>query len=66
VAAERVSFTRKSSGGTCGRVQRLIEERAPVLESLELSLMDGGRIKVNGPPWRLVARRRWRNGRDFE
>jgi hypothetical protein len=44
----------------------LMEEMAPVLESPELSLTDGGQIKVNGPPWRLVARRRWRNGWDFE
>ena len=48
---------REFYGGARGRVRRLMEEMAPVLESPKLYLMDGGQIKVNGPPWRLVARR---------
>jgi hypothetical protein len=47
-------------------MQKEIEDRAPVLESLELDLTDSGWIKVNGPLWQPVARRRWRNGQDFK
>jgi hypothetical protein len=43
-----------------------MEDLASVFESPELDLMDGGWIKVNGPPWGLVARRWWQNDRDFE
>ena len=41
-----------------------IDNLTPVLESLELDLTNGGRIKVNGPLWQSAA---WRwNRRDFE
>jgi hypothetical protein len=65
-AAQCVNCTRETFGGACGRVRRRMEQLAPVLESPELPLTDGVRIKVNGLPWRLVARRRWWNGRNFE
>ena len=64
--AQRMKFTRETSGGSCGRVRRFMEKLAPVLESPDLPLTDGGRMKLNGFPWRLVARWRWRNGRNFE
>jgi hypothetical protein len=65
-AAERVSFTRKTPGGAWGHVRLNMEQMPPVLESPKLPLMNSGQMKVNRSLWRLVARRRWRNGRDFE
>jgi hypothetical protein len=65
-AAERVSFTRKTLGRACGHVRLNMEQMPPVLESPELPLMNSGQMKVNRSLWWLVARRRWRNSRDFE
>jgi hypothetical protein len=62
-----VHLTRKSLSGAWGHVWQGMEDLAPVLESMKLDLTDGGWIKVIGPPWWPMARRRWRrNGRDFE
>jgi hypothetical protein len=51
----RVDLTRGDWGGAWWRVEARFDDLEPVLESQELDLSNGLKMKQIRPPWRLVA-----------
>jgi hypothetical protein len=54
-SAWSVDLTCKNWGITWGHMQWCMEDLALVLESPERDLLNGAKIKRNGPHWRPVA-----------